>query len=265
MRIAIDGIDAFAATGGRPLDATRPLVVLIHGAGMDSSAWALQSRWIAHHGCAVLAVDLPGHGRSAGAPLPTIAAMADWAVRLVAAAGAKRAILIGHSMGSLIALEAAARHPESVAGIGLIATAAEVPVHPDLLAAARANAPEAAQMVAIWGCGFRAGLGGSPAPGLSMLNGALRVLERAQPGVLANDLAACGDYKDGLAAAARVSCPTVIVAGQHDQMTSPRGARALAERIAGATLVVVPDSGHMLMAERPDAVLAALRDGLPLG
>src|SRR5882762_2215015 len=124
MQIIVNGIDTFVATGGREFDASLPAGVLLHGAGFDQSTWALHSRWFAHHGFAVLAPDLPGHGRSAGNALPTISDMADWTAALLDAAGAPRAKLVGHSMGSLIALETSARHPTKVAGLSLIGTAA---------------------------------------------------------------------------------------------------------------------------------------------
>jgi pimeloyl-ACP methyl ester carboxylesterase len=254
----IDHHNAFAATGGRPFDPALPAVVFIHGSGLDHSVWALHSRWFAFHGRSVLAVDLPGHGHSDGAPLPTIAAMADWVAALIAEAGLTQAAVVGHSMGSLVALETAARHPERVRALGLVAAAAAIPVHPDLLAAGRANDHAAIDMVAIWGHGQRAGLGGSQAPGLWMLGGAIRVLERAKPGVLGSDLAACDAYRDGVAAAARIKAPTVLVLGGRDQMTPLKAGRALAESIAGSRSVILPDAGHMLMAERPDEVLEAL-------
>src|SRR5664279_5941356 len=135
MQLSVNGIDSFIATGGRAFDPSLPTVVLLHGAGFDHTSWALHSRWFAHHGFGVLAPDLPGHGRSSGAPLSTIADMADWTAALLDAAGAARARLVGHSMGSLIALETAARHPAKVTALGLIGTAATMTVGPDLLKA----------------------------------------------------------------------------------------------------------------------------------
>src|SRR5437660_9336478 len=114
MQLSVNGIDTFVASGGRAFDSSQPSVVLLHGAGFDHSTWALHSRWFAHHGYTVLAPDLPGHGRSTGKPLPTIAEMADWTAALIEAAGSSKARLIGHSMGSLIALETSARHPDKV-------------------------------------------------------------------------------------------------------------------------------------------------------
>ena len=156
MRIIVDGNETYVGTGGRAFDPALPAVVFLHGAGLDHSVWALLARAFAHHGCGVLAPDLPGHGRSAGAPLASIAALADWTAALIDAAGARTARLVGHSMGSLIALETAARHPDKVSGLGLIATAAAMTVSADLLNAAKANDHAAIDMVAIWGNGYHA-------------------------------------------------------------------------------------------------------------
>jgi pimeloyl-ACP methyl ester carboxylesterase len=260
MQFIVDGAEVHAATGGRDFDAAQPLVVFLHGAALDHTVWALLARFFAHRGCAVLAPDLPGHGRSQGAPLASIAALADWTAALIAAAGASKAVLVGHSMGSLIALETAARHPARVTAIGLIGTAAAMPVSRDLLAAAEANDHTAIDMLRIWGYGFRAGLGGSLAPGLWMLGGAERLLERARPGVLFTDLAACNAYRDGLSSAAKVMAPGTLVLGELDLMTPLKAGRELAAALSHARVVVLDGAGHMLMSERPDEVLAALRD-----
>jgi len=259
MRLVVDGSEIYAATGGRDFDPALPAVVFLHGAGMDHSVWALLARAFASHGFAVLAPDLPGHGRSAGAPLSSIAAMADWTAALVDAVGVRAARLIGHSMGSLVALETSARHPDKVAGLGLIATATAMPVSADLLDAAKKNDHAAIDMVAIWGHGYRATLGGSPTPGLWMLGDAERLLERAPPGVLFSDLAACNGYRDALTAAAKVTVPTVVILGSRDLMTPAKGGRALAAAIPGGRLAVIEGAGHMLMSERSDDVLAALK------
>src|SRR6202521_3031459 len=130
MQLSVNGIDTFVANGGREFVSSLPTIVLLHGAGFDHTTWALHSRWFAHHGFGVLAPDLPGHGRSAGVPLPDIAEMADWTAALLDAAGAAKAKLVGHSMGSLIALETAARHPDKVLALSLIGTAATMTVGP---------------------------------------------------------------------------------------------------------------------------------------
>jgi pimeloyl-ACP methyl ester carboxylesterase len=259
MNLSVNGKGVFAATGGRPFDKSLPAAVLIHGAGFDHSAWALHSRWFAHHGFAVLVPDLPGHGRSQGPALASIAGMADWIAALLDAAGAAKAHLIGHSMGSLIALETAARHPAKVSALGLVGTAAAMTVGPDLLKAAEANARDAIDMVSIWGLGFNAEIGGSLAPGMWMHGSAQRVLETCGPGVLFCDLNACSSYADALAAAAKVTVPTTLILGERDMMTPAKAGKALAAAIANARTIVLKGAGHMMMAERPDELLAALQ------
>jgi pimeloyl-ACP methyl ester carboxylesterase len=259
MRLTINGHEAFVATGGRDFDPALPAVVLLHGAGFDHTAWALHSRWFAHHGFAVLAPDLPGRGWSQGPALPSIGEMADWTIALLDAAGAQQAHLIGHSMGSLIALDAGARHPPRVTALSLIGTAATMTVGPDLLKAAEADDQAAVDMVSIWGLGFRAELGGSLAPGLWMHGEAQSTLRRCAPGVLFSDLSACNAYANALAAAARISVPTTLILGERDMMTPARAGKTLAAAIPHARTVVLPGAGHMLMAERPDELLAVLR------
>ncbi|MFL6826866.1 MAG: alpha/beta fold hydrolase [Bradyrhizobium sp.] len=259
MQLSVNGSEAFAATGGREFDRSQPTIVLLHGAGFDHTAWALHSRWFAHHGYGVLAPDMPGHGRSFGAPLRTIAEMADWTAALLEAAGVAKATLVGHSMGSLVALETAARHSAKILALGLIGTTATMNVGPDLLKAAEANDHAAVDMVSIWGLGYDAELGGSLAPGLWMHGGAQRVLERCRPGVLFADLSACNAYQDALAAAAKITIPTTLVLGERDMMTPSRGGKALAAALSNSRIVVLPGAGHMMMAERPDELLAALQ------
>ena len=264
MQLTIDGRAVYGATGGRTHEAGGSLAVLVHGAGLDHSVWALQSRWLAFHGFNVLAVDLPGHGRSEGPPLPSIGALATWLAGVIAAAKAEHAVLIGHSMGSLIALEAAATYPDRVKSLVLIGTATSMPVHPDLLAAASSNDHAAIDMVNLWGYGYVAGLGGSRVPGVWMVGAGERVLESARPGVLHIDLAACAAYGHGAGAAKAVAAPTLLICGERDQMTPLKSGRLLGAAIAGATIVTLTGAGHMLMAERPYEIQAAIAKHLTI-
>jgi pimeloyl-ACP methyl ester carboxylesterase len=258
MWMTIDGKQAFAATGGRDFIASQPTTILVHGAGGDHSVWALVSRALAHYGRSVLALDLPGHGRSDGAPLSSIGAIADWLSLALNAAGVERASVIGHSMGALAALDLAARHPGRVAALGLVGAATAMPVHEDLLNAARDDIPTAIAMITSWGYSADAALGGHQAPGLWMVGESRRLLERSAAGVLHTDLAACNAYQDGERAAKAVRCPTTLIIGTADRMTPAKAGRALAASIAGSRVVELAGAGHMLMAERPDPVLDAL-------
>ena len=259
MDLTVAGHRVHAGTGGRDFDPDLPLVVFIHGAGFDHTVWALPARYFAHHDRAVLAVDLPGHGKSAGAPLTSIAALADWVVHLLDAVGAEKAALVGHSMGALVALEAAGRHAARVRAAALLGPAPKMPVHPDLLAAAEANEHAAFDLMTSWGFGPSGHLGGAKVPGSWLMGGGERLLERVRPGVLYADLAACNAYDGAMAAAAAVACPVVLIMGSDDKMTPARAGAKLAAAIPGAQQAVIPGCGHMMLAEKPDESLDALR------
>lgn len=258
MFIDVDGAPAFVADGGQEFDPARPSVVFMHGAGMDHTVWGQQTRYVAHRGFNVLAADLPGHGRSGGAPLPTIEALADWTAELIAAAGAGPAIVTGHSMGALAALSTAARHPDRVSALALCGVAAKMPVHPALLKAAESNDVKAAELIADWGHGPRAHKGGNIASGVWLIGSAVRLVERARPGVLANDLAACNDYQAAAEEAARVTCPVLFLLAARDKMTPVRAARPLIEAVANAREHIVAEAGHMMMLEAQQETRDAL-------
>jgi pimeloyl-ACP methyl ester carboxylesterase len=258
MQFDVDGRSAYAYTGGRPFDPSRPVVALVHGGQHDHSVWILQSRFLAHHGFSVLAFDLPGHGRSAGPLLPDIASMAGWLLRALAAAGVARAAIVGHSMGSLIALEAAGQAPAVVRGVGLIGIAFPMKVSETLLNAARDDEQAAFDMINQWSHARLVHRPGTPGPGFSLFVQNLRLMQRQRPGVLLNDFAACNAYAQGLERASALSCPALFVLGMRDAMTPPRAARDLARVIAGATVVEIPGCGHNAMGEAPDEVRDAL-------
>ncbi|MEQ8354717.1 MAG: alpha/beta hydrolase [Kiloniellaceae bacterium] len=258
MELTVAGQRVHAATGGRAFDPDLPLVVFLHGAGLDHTVWALPARYFAHRDRAVLAVDLPGHGRSEGAPLTSIAELADWVARLLDAVGAETAALVGHSMGALVALEAAGRPAARARAVALLGAAPKMPVHPDLLAAAEANDHTAFDLMTSWGFGPNGHLGGAKVPGSWLMGGGERLLERIRPGVLHADLAACNAYADGMVSAARVACPALVVMGTEDKMTPAKAGAKLAAAIPGAQTVLIPGCGHMMLAEKPDEVLDAL-------
>jgi pimeloyl-ACP methyl ester carboxylesterase len=258
VNLVVDGKQAYAYTGGRAFDPALPAVVFIHGAEHDHCVWGLQSRYLAHHGRGVLAVDLPGHGRSQGPPLDSVEAIADWVLALLGAAGLEQAALVGHSMGSLIAVECAARYPTRISRIALIGTAFPMRVSDELLEATRSNEPLAQDMVNIWSHSAYAHYPGSPGPGFWVIGTNLRLMQRQKPGVMHVDFAACNSYANGSAAAAQVACPALLVLGKRDIMTPPRATRELVGALKDKRVIEIAGSGHALMAEKPDEVLDAL-------
>jgi pimeloyl-ACP methyl ester carboxylesterase len=265
MKLDVLGSGVYAYTGGKAFDATLPTIVFIHGAACDHTVWTLLARWFAHHGRSVLALDLPAHMRSSGPALKSVEAMADWVLAALDAAGVARAALAGHSMGSLVALEAAARAPDRVTHLLMLGTSVPMPVPGVLLDLARSDVPAAIDRVISFSFSTLAAKPSYPGPGV-WLRGAGRRLMRLvcesspEPLLFLTDFSACNDYKRGLESAARVRCPAHLVLAAQDQMTLPRSARDVGTALK-ATVHTVP-GGHFLMQEQPDAVLGALRRAL---
>ena len=257
--------EAYAYTGGKPFDASLRTVIFVHGALHDHGVWTLAARWFANHGWSALAPDLPGHARSAGAPLESVEAIADWLLAFIDAAGAGRVALVGHSMGSLIALEAAARAAELISHLVLVATAYPMRVSAALLEAARSDPMGAIDSVNTFSHSTLAGKPSYPGPG-TWLHGANRVLMRrlqaAQTGtnLFLTDFLACDRYRGGETAAEKVRCPTTMVLGERDQMTFPAEARDLGKRVNARTVAL--GAGHSVMTETPDALQRALIEAL---
>ena len=264
MKFDVQGRTAYAYTGGKPWGEGERCVVFIHGALNDHSVWTLLARWYAHHGYRVLALDQPGHGRSDGPPLASVEALADWVLALLDAAGVASAHLVGHSMGSLIALEAASRAPGRVAGLVMVGTAYPMKVSDALLGTARDDPARAIAMVNAFSHSGLASKPSYPGPGAWLRGGSAALMHRIQDGgegnLFEHDFRVCDTYANGLEAAVRVTCPAHLVVGTRDAMTPPKAAKELAGALRATVSRIV--SGHALMQEAPDAVLNAVRQAI---
>jgi pimeloyl-ACP methyl ester carboxylesterase len=267
MYTTVNGHRTFCYTGGKPFDAAKPTVVMIHGVLNDHSVWALQSRYLAHHGYNVLAVDLPGHCKSAGDAPATVEQAADFIVALLDALGIARTALVGHSWGSLIALQAAAQLGERATHLALVGTAYPMKVSPALLESALNEPENALHMVNVFSrCSLASPSGaGFWVFGTGMALG--RKVLRSNPAVnvFHRGFNACNSYANGEQAMAQVTCPVLFALGVQDQMTPPKAAQSLvsAARAAGKQVQICQlPSGHHQMTEAPDETLAALRDFL---
>lgn len=258
MKLSIRGETAYAATGGKSIDPKKESVVFIHGVGQDHTIWVLPIRYFARHDRNVLAVDLPGHGRSSGSPLNTVDDMADWVVEALDSVGIDRAAFVGHSMGSLVALDASARHSARARSLAMVGVSFPLRVADPLMASAESDSHDAIDMLTYWGHSSAAQIGGSPTPGMWMAGHSKRLWERAAPGVIHNDLRACDQYTAGSDRASGVKCPTLLLLGERDRMTPVRGAASIREAIPDQDTVVFPGAGHPLLLERSDEVLDEL-------
>ncbi len=257
----VEGQEAYCYTGGKPFDPALPSVVFIHGAQNDHSVWILQTRYFAHHGFNVLAVDLPGHGRSKGEAKTSVEAMAGWLLALLDAAGVARAMLVGHSMGSLIALEACGLSPRRVSALAMLGTTYPMKVSDALLETSMDDEQSAIDMVNIWSHSMRAQNPACPLPGVSTMGTSRRLMQRMArinpKHLFHTDFAACNAYANGESAAGALACPALFIFGGKDMMTPPRSTKLLTAAIPHGKIVHV-DAGHSLMAEQPGAVLDAL-------
>jgi len=258
LKLKINGNDVFIASGNREFDPQKATVLFLHGTGQDHTIWVLPSRYFARHDRNVLAVDLPGHGRSGGDPLESIGEMADWAVEVLDAVGSQTAAVVGHSLGALVAIATAARYPKRIRAIALVGVTAPMPVSGFLLDSAKEDRHEAIEMLNYWGFSKSAQLGGNATPGNWMLGAGLRLMERARPGVIHTDLNACNEYLEGMTHASQIGCPALLILGERDMLTPVRSAMKVAETIPNAKKVILEGSGHALLAEKPDPVLDQL-------
>lgn len=262
MRFQVDGATAFAATGTGVHKPGNQAAVFIHGAGMDHSVWVMPARHFARTGLNVLAPDLPGHGRSEGPAMESIAAMAGWVVRAMDAAGLETAAVAGHSMGALVAYALAVAYPQRCRALALLGISAPMPVTSALLDAAQDNDHAAIDMANTWSHSPGARLGANQNPGLWMLGAGQRLLETAGPGVFHADLAACNAF-DPDEAPGSVACPALVILGKADQMTPPPASLRMRERLDQARTVQLAGCGHSMLSEQPNAVLDALISIIP--
>jgi pimeloyl-ACP methyl ester carboxylesterase len=264
MELTVNGSRTFCYTGGKPFDAGKPTVVFIHGVLNDHSVWILQTRYFAHHGWNVLAVDLPGHCRSEGEPPRSVEEAADFVLALLDAAGVQQAALAGHSFGALVALEAAARAPDRITRAALLGFAYPMKVTPALLEASQHEPMKAIQMVNVFSHALLAPPPSALGPGTWLYGGARALMKRvlasnAKVNVFHRGFVACDSYRGGEDAISKVRCPLLFVLGAQDSMAPPKAAQELIAKAAGARKVTV-QAGHQMMTEAPDAVLAALKD-----
>ena len=270
MYLNVHGARTYCYTGGKAFDAKQPTVVFIHGVLNDHSVWILQSRYLAHHGFNVLAVDLPGHCRSAGLAPASVEEAADLIAALLDAAQVQRAALVGHSWGSLIALEAAAQLRDRITHLALVGTAYPMKVSPALLDAAQHQPEQAIKMINVFSRSTLAPPPSALGPGTWVYGASMALARRVLRSNSAVNLlhlgfVACNTYAHGLQAMDSLTCPVLCLLGAQDQMTPPKAAQSLIDQAqrGGKNLRMVQlPVGHHQMTEAPDATLSTLHEFL---
>ena len=268
MHIKVGTSDIYCYTGGKSLDAAQPTAVFIHGVLNDHSVWALQSRYLANHGWNVLALDLPGHCRSSGEPPASVEGAAQLVADLLDAAGVARAVLIGHSWGSLIALEAAAQLKKRVTHLVLIGNAYPMKVSPALLNASRDQPQQAIRTINVFSRSTLSAPPSSLGPGTWVWGASMALNRRVlasnpQTNLLSLGFQACDRYSNGEQAISQIACPVLFILGSQDAMTHPKQAQALIDAATATgklVRIVQLPVGHHQMTEAPEQTLLAIRD-----
>ncbi len=264
MYITLDGADYYAYTGTHTPDAGLETVVFMHGASMDHTVWAHQSRYFAYHGFNVLALDLPGHKFSDGKLLDRIEDMAVWLNRVINTLESRNIHLVGHSMGALITLEAAANFCKSshvLKSLSLVGFCFPMSVAPVLMNAARDDPGTAYAMMTEWSHASR--IGGEPVPGFWSAGMQMSMMENSPSGSIYSNLQACHNYSAGKEALDRIDCPILFVSGERDKMAPAKLAVREAGRNEKSDIVLIPGGGHNIMSEAPDGVLDCLKNFIP--
>ena len=226
------------------IDKKKPTIVLMHGSGLTHIVWSLHEQFYLSQGFNVLSVDLPGHGNSEGPSLKSIEEISDWLKSLMLKADVSKVILVGHSQGCLVGIDLASRHPESIEKLVLVAGSYRMPVNQDLIGLAEAGDEKALLLMMKWGYeGSKAFIGGNPVK--KIINSAREIRE-----VLAVDLKACNNYKNGEESLKKIDCPTLCIFGDLDIMVPVKIGLKMSEQIKNSETKIISDCGHMIIFEK---------------
>ena len=260
MFIKLENHKFYGYTAGKKINKKKPTIIFVHGAANDHSVWSLQSRYFSFHNWNSIAVDLPGHGKSQGPLLDNIGNLSDWLNKFLTELDICPTVVVGHSMGSLIAIEFAANFRDKISGLVLVGTASPMPVSENLLLTASKHPNQAYQLVNNFSFSAQGHIGPNAVPGAWIAGAGIRLMERSQDQALYKDFVACNTYLDGLSSAKKITCPSLLISGLRDKMTPPKLSIKLLEAlsVSGNCQKVNLESGHSIMAEKPDEVLNSL-------
>jgi pimeloyl-ACP methyl ester carboxylesterase len=225
-------------------DEEKPSILLMHGSGLTHIVWSLHEQFYASQGFNVLSVDLPGHGNSEGPSLKSIEEISDWIKSTMNVLSIKKLIIIGHSQGCLVGIDFAARYSKLISCLVLVAGSYKMPVNQDLIDYAEAGDEKAVLLMMKWGYeGSKAFIGGNPVK--KIINSSREIRE-----VLAVDLNACNNYKDGKESLEKINCPTLCIFGDLDKMVPLEVGNKMASMIKNSEKKIINNCGHMIIFEK---------------
>ena len=234
----------------------KPTILLMHGSGLTHIVWSFHEQFYSTQGFNVLSVDLPGHGNSEGPSLKSIEEISDWIKSLMEKLKIKKITIIGHSQGSLVGIDFAARYPELISRLVLVAGSYRMPVNQDLINYAEAGDEKAVMLMMKWGYeGSRAFIGGNPVK--KIINSSRDIRE-----ILAVDLNACNNYKGGKESLGKINCPTLCIFGDLDKMVPLEVGNKMASMIKNSEKKIISNCGHMIIFEKALEMRKIVRDFL---
>ena len=253
MRIELENQNVFVSTGSGPIRREAQTITFIHGAGHDHSVWTMYARFFVRKGYNVIAVDLPGHGQTDGPSLGTISDMSNWIANILKLLNIRTTVLVGHSMGSLVAAQLANDRPLVCERIVMLGVSMPMPVSDVLMSAAAGGHHAAFDMANYWSHAKQSDSRSNPGVWKFGLNN--RLMERNGADTFYADLQACNSFS-GLA---RLKVPSLIILGEFDQMTPFKSGVRVGETF-GSRIVKIGGAGHAVLTEQPNEVLDALWD-----
>jgi len=239
----VENKKVFASDAGISFDKKKHTIILIHGAGQSHIAWSLTEKYLSNQGCNVFSLDLPGHGNSEGESLKSIEKIADWLEKVITKIGIDELTILGHSQGCLIALEYNYKFSKKVKNLIFVAGSYKLPVNQDLIDMSLSGDMESLNLIMKWGYGHsKQFIGGNP---LSKILGSTREIRE----ILAIDLIACNNYKNGIKAIEKIKCPTLFIFGELDKMITVDKGKEFAALVPNSKIHVIKNCGHMITLE----------------
>ena len=243
MIITIQNKSVHASDAGQSIQNSKETIVFLHGSGLSHIVWSLTEQFFSNKNYNVLSIDLPGHGNSEGPSLDSIEKIADWLEEVFTKIDIRELTLLGHSQGCLISLEYSYKYPKRVKNIIFVAGSYKIPVNQDLIDLASAGDMNAIKLMMKWGYGDpKRFIGGNPVQ--KIINSPREVSQ-----ILAVDLKACNNYKNGITAAKKIKCPTLFILGDLDKMTTVQKGKEFADLIPNSKVHLIKQCGHMIMYE----------------
>jgi len=254
--IEVENTKIFSSDVGQSFDENKQTVILLHGSGQSHVVWSLTDQYLTDLGYNVFAIDMPGHGNSEGKSLQTIEDLAEWLEKLINKIGIRDLILLGHSQGCLVALEYIYKYPKNVKKVIFVAGSYEIPVNKSLIDLALAGDVESLNLMMKWGYGYsKQFIGGNPLQ--KILNSPREIRE-----VLAIDLIACNNYKNGINALKKIMCPSLFIFGELDKMIKLEKGKEFSKLVNDSKTHIIKDCGHMVILENPFEMREKIADFL---